>query len=157
VYLYSHYAGALYSIILQIIPNQEVANDILHDAFMSFWRKIDSYQQNSCRLFTWMLSITRNLAIDTIRSRAYRESQKNEDIPEVIQMNVDTRITELPVDQFGMKKTLDHLTPDDRALVELSYFKGYTAEEIADIEEIPLESVRSRIRRVLIHLRQHFK
>ena len=156
-YLYNQYSGALYSIILQIVPDQGLANDVLQEAFINIWRKIDSYDQAKGRLFTWMLNIVRNLAIDTIRSKAYQNSKKNQELPEVIYLNLDTHKTHLKVDEIGLKKVLEKLKPEHRVLIDLAYFKGYTHEEIAEIEEIPLGTVKTRIRTALIQLREQLK
>ena len=76
-YLYDNYAGALYSIVLQVVPDKELASDVLQDVFVNIWRKIESYDPTKGRLFTWMLNVARNLAIDMVRSKAYQNSQKN--------------------------------------------------------------------------------
>ena len=65
-YLYSNYSGALYTIVLQIIPDQDLANDVLQEVFINIWRKIDSYDQSKGRLFTWMLNIARNASIESL-------------------------------------------------------------------------------------------
>lgn len=156
-YLYNHYSGALYSIILQIVPDQGLANDILQEAFINIWRKIDTYDQSRGRLFTWMLNIVRNLSIDMIRSKAYQNSKKNQELPDVIHVNVGNQMTEINIDEIGLKKLLEKLKPEHRVLIDLAYFKGYTHEEIAEIEEIPLGTVKTRIRTALIQLREHLK
>ena len=156
-YLYNQYSGALYSIILQIVPDQGLANDVLQEAFINIWRKIDSYDQTKGRLFTWMLNIVRNLAIDTIRSKAYQNSRKNQELPDVFSLNQDNHLTHLNIDEIGLRKVLDKLKPEHRVLIDLAYFKGYTHEEISEIEEIPLGTVKTRIRSALIQLREQLK
>jgi RNA polymerase sigma-70 factor (ECF subfamily) len=156
-YLYNHYSGALYSIILQIVPDEGLANDVLQEAFINIWRKIDSYDQAKGRLFTWMLNIVRNLAIDTLRSKAYQNNKKNQEFPDLIHLTHNNHMTQLNVDEIGLKKILEKLKPEHRVLIDLAYFKGYTHEEIAEIEEIPLGTVKTRIRTALIQLREHLK
>ena len=156
-YLYNQYSGALYSIILQIVPDQGLANDVLQEAFINIWRKIDSYDQTKGRLFTWMLNIVRNLAIDTIRSKAYQNSRKNQELPDVFSLNQGNHLTHLNIDEIGLRKVLDKLKPEHRVLIDLAYFKGYTHEEISEIEEIPLGTVKTRIRSALIQLREQLK
>ena len=157
VYLYNQYSGALYSIILQIVPHQELANDILHDTFMHVWKKIESFDRDRTRLFTWMLSIARSLSVDTIRSKAYQDTMINQGAPEVIHMNVDNKVTQLVVDDFGLKKRLGALKPVDRNLIDLCFFKGYTQEEISDIEDIPAVDIKSRLGAAFLQLRKHLK
>lgn len=156
-YLYDHYSDALNTIILQIVNDTELANDILQEVFINIWRRIESYDPFKGRLFTWMLNIARNASIDTLRSKGYQNSRKNRAIPD----NVDDLrygpTAELNIDSIGLKKTLEKLREEHRILIELAYFKGYTHEEIAEIEAIPLGTVKTRIRTALIQLREHLK
>ena len=152
-YLYDNYASALYSIIQQIVSDGELANDVLQEVFVNIWRRIEQYDATKGRLFTWMMNIARNASIDTLRSRSYQNSRKNQSIQE----NVDTiRVTDViqpGVDTIGLRKVLEKLKEEQRILIELAYFKGYTHEEIAELEKIPLGTVKTRIRNALIQLR----
>lgn len=156
-YLHSHYSGSLYSVVLQIVPDQEMANDVLQEVFVNIWRKIESYDQTKGRLFTWMLNIARNASIDFVRSKAYQNSRKNDEFPDTIHLNANGQTTQLNVDHIGLRKTLQKLKLELRTLIDLAYFKGYTHEEIAEIQEIPLGTVKTRIRTALIQLREHIK
>ncbi len=156
-YLYNNYSNALYSIILQIIPDQELASDVLQEVFINIWRKIETYDQGKGRLFTWMLNIARNAAIDSLRSKAYQNNKRNQEFPDVIGVHTHAQMTQLNIDSIGLKKTLEKLKTEHRVLIELAYFKGYTHEEIAAMEEIPLGTVKTRIRTALIQLREYLK
>jgi len=157
-YLYDSYSGALYSIIKQlIIDNNELACDVLQEVFINIWRKIDSYDQTKGRLFTWMLNIARNASIDTLRSKSYQNSQKNQELPENVYNGVKNQTTQLNIDHIGMRKMLEKLKPEHRILVELAYFKGFTHEEISEMQGIPLGTVKTRIRNALIQLRDYLK
>ena len=155
-YLYNNYSGSLFTIILQIVPDQELANDILQEVFINIFRKIDSYDQSKGRLFTWMLNIARNAAIDFLRSKAYQNSTKNNEFPDA-NTNIAGHSTHLNIDNIGLKKLLEKLKSESRVLIDLAYFKGYTHEEIAQIQEIPLGTVKTRIRTALLQLREHLK
>lgn len=152
-YLYDHYSGALFSIILQILNDSELASDVLQDVFVNIWRKIDSYDATKGRLFTWMLNIARNASIDTIRSKNYQNEKKNQTMDYQGDGAQVSLITQVNVDNIGFRKLLNLLREDQRALIELAYFKGYTHEEIAEMENIPLGTVKTRIRSALIQLR----
>lgn len=158
-YLYDNYSGALYSIIKQIVLDGELANDVLQEVFINIWRKIESYDATKGRLFTWMLNIARNASIDTIRSKSFQNTQKNQELSNNV--NISSSIsnqTILPdIDNIGLRKTLGTLKEEHRILIELAYFKGYTHEEIAKIEGIPLGTVKTRIRNALLQLRQYLK
>jgi RNA polymerase sigma factor (sigma-70 family) len=155
-YLYDNYAAALYSIIKQIIAdNPELASDVLQEVFINIWRKIETYDQTKGRLFTWMLNIARNASIDTLRSKSYQNSQKNQELPDNVYNSTDNQTTQMNVDNIGLKKILGKLKAEHRVLIELAYFKGFTHEEIADIQGIPLGTVKTRIRNALLQLREY--
>lgn len=155
--LYDSYSGAIYSIILQIVNDEELANDILQEVFVNIWRKIDMYDAEKGRLFTWMLNIARNASIDMLRSRGYRNSKKNQSIQENVDITAPGSTEQMNIDSIGLKKLLEKLKPEQRVLIDLSYFKGYTHEEIAEQEKIPLGTVKTRIRNALIQLREILK
>jgi RNA polymerase sigma factor (sigma-70 family) len=154
-YLYDHYSGSLYTIILQIVRSPEIARDVLQEVFVNIWRKIESYDAIKGRLFTWMLNISRNAAIDLLRSKNYQNSQKNQEINDTV-YRVD-QITLTNIDNIGLTNFLGKLRPEQRVLIELAYFKGFTHDEIAQIEDIPLGTVKTRIRSALLQLREYLK
>ncbi len=151
-YLYDHYSGALYGIIKQITREEETANDVLQEVFINIWKKIETYDPSKGRLFTWMLNIARNAAIDKIRSAAYQNERKNQPLPENV--NEMTGLSaQQTTDDYGLKKVLGKLKEEQRVLIELSYFQGFTHEEISKALKIPLGTVKTRIRSALIQLR----
>ena len=154
-YLYDHYSGSLYSIILQIVKRPETANDVLQEVFINIWRKIESYDPVKGRLFTWMLNISRNASIDVLRSKNYQNSQKNQEITDTVYGS--DQVTQTNIDSIGLTRYLGKLRPEQRVLIELAYFKGYTHDEIAQIEDIPLGTVKTRIRNALLQLREFLK
>lgn len=154
-YLYDHYSGSLYSIVLQIVKSPEIASDVLQEIFINIWRRIDSYDPIKGRLFTWMLNISRNASIDMLRSKNYQNSQKNQEITDNVYGN--DQVTQTSIDSIGLTKFLGKLRPELRVLIELAYFKGYTHDEIAQIEDIPLGTVKTRIRNALLQLREYLR
>lgn len=156
-YLYDNYSGALYSIIVQILSDVELANDVLQEVFINIWRKIDSYDHTKGRLFTWMLNIARNASIDTLRSKTYQNDKKNQPMPGTVDDQFNGQTAQLNVDNIGFRKVLNQLKEDQRILIDLAYFKGYTHEEIAALQNIPLGTVKTRIRNALIQLRGFLK
>ena len=154
-YLYDNYSGALFTIIRQIVLNPELASDVLQEVFVNIWRKIESYDSAKGRLFTWMLNIARNASIDILRSKSYQNSQKNQELTDTV--SISGQSTQTNIDIIGIKKVLVKLKPEHRVLIDLAYFKGYTHEEIAEIEDIPLGTVKTRIRNALIQLREYLQ
>ena len=152
-YLYDNYSGALLGVIGAIVSDQETARDVLQEVFVNIWRKIGSYDSTKGRLFTWMMNVARNAAIDKVRSRGYQDSLKNNSIPDNPDANI-TGAASLPqVVDTGLKKVLTKLKEEYRVLIDMSYFQGYTHDEISKILNIPLGTVKTRIRTALTHLR----
>ena len=150
-YLYDNYSGALYGIVNAIVTDKEIANDVLQNVFINIWRKIETYDASKGRLFTWMLNIARNASIDEIRSKGYRDSQKNQSLSETV--DVAGVFTGPAIDDVGLRKVLTKLKVELRVLVDMSYFQGFTHEEISKAMNIPLGTVKTRIRSALIQLR----
>jgi RNA polymerase sigma-70 factor (ECF subfamily) len=155
-YLYDNYSGALYGAINSIVPDTETASDVLQEVFTNIWKKIDSYDPAKGRLFTWMLNVARNAAIDKIRSRSFRDSAKNQPLPENVDKDIQSPANPAIVD-VGLKKLVNSLKQEQRILIELSYFQGFTHEEIARSLDIPLGTVKTRIRTALLQLRTLIK
>jgi RNA polymerase sigma factor (sigma-70 family) len=156
-YLYEHYSSALYGVILPIVNETEVANDIMQEVFLSIWKKIETYDPAKGKLFTWMLNIARNASIDLLRSRSFQNTRKNQPLMETVNWNNSYHVVQPEIDAIGLNKLLEKLKEEQRVLIELSYFKGYTHEEIAEIEGLPLGTVKTRIRNALIQLRNLMK
>ncbi len=154
-YLYDNYAGALLTIIRNIVSDEELANDVLQEVFVKVWKQIESYDSTKGRLFTWMLNIARNASIDTIRSKGYQNSQQNRELTEDVYIAGGT--SEMRIDQIGLRKVVHSLKQEYKVLVELSYFQGYTQDEIAKMLGIPLGTVKTRLRTALIQLREIIK
>ena len=153
-YLYDHYAGALYSVIKQIVGEMETSNDVLQETFVNIWRKIDLYDESKGRLFTWMLNIARNAAIDKTRSKGFQQNSKLQSIVDGDGVNPSVKPG---VDDYGLKRVLLKLKDEQRLLIDLSYFQGYTHEQIAKALDIPLGTVKTRIRSALTQLRTYLQ
>ena len=156
-YLYDNYSPALYTTIAQLVNDMEIANDVLQEVFINIWRKIDTYDQAKGRLFTWMLNIARNASIDTLRSKSYQNMQKNQSLQDGPEWSSSAKASSVNVDNIGLRRIVERLKQEHRSLIDLAYFKGYTHEEISQIEDIPLGTVKTRIRNALIQLREYLK
>ena len=153
-YLYDNYSGALLGVIGGIISDRDLAGDVLQNVFVNIWRKIELYDPSKGRLFTWMLNITRNLTIDTLRSKGYKKQGKiSSDENSVSNLTDDTRMAER-FDAMGIRKQLVNLKPEQRSIIDLAYFNGYTQDEISKEMGIPLGTVKTRMRAAIIELRK---
>jgi len=152
-YLYDNYSPALFGVINQIISDKEVAADVLQDVFVNIWKKIGLYDDTKGRLFTWMLNIARNAAIDKLRSRSYQDSLKNQPLTENVNTIKSNSVVNPQQNDIGLKKQVSRLREEYRVLIDLSYFQGFTHEEISKILDLPLGTVKTRIRSALTQLR----
>ncbi len=153
-YLYDNYSAAIYGAIFRIINDEDVAKEVLQDAFMKFWNKIDQYDSSKGRFFTWMVNISRNLAIDKLRSKEMKKAGKTNDIETYVTSIERERLHHLNVDGIGLKETLSSLRDEEKTILELVYFKGYTQSEISDEFDIPLGTVKTRLRMGLKNIRK---
>lgn len=156
-YLYERYSGALYGVILRVARDENVAQEVLQDALLKIWNKIDSYDPAKGKLFTWMLNVTRNLAIDRTRSREIQKDKKTDDIDLVVNRIDRQQQTELHVDAIGLKESMTKLPQEQRFVIEHLYLKGYTQSELAEEFNIPLGTVKTRTRLGLMELRMILK
>lgn len=154
-YLYDNYSAALLSVIVGVVADTELANDVLQEVFIKIWRQIESYDDTKGRLFTWMLNVARNASIDTVRSKSYQNSQQNQELTETTYDAGGT--TQIQIDQMGLRKVVHQLKDEYKILVELAYFQGFTQDEISKILDIPLGTVKTRLRTALIQLRTVIK
>jgi RNA polymerase sigma factor (sigma-70 family) len=152
-YLYSNYAAVLYGVVSRIIKKEEISEEVLQDAFLKIWDKIDDYDASKGKLFTWMLNLTRNLAIDKMRSKEISRESKTRGIENLVSTIDNKEFTEQGVDSIGVKEILSALTDDQRFVIDHLYFKGYSQSELSDEFNIPLGTVKTRLRLAMNQLR----
>ena len=153
-YLYDNYAPALNNIIYRMVEDVTLAEDILQEAFVKIWNNFASYDKSKGRLFTWMLNLTRNLTIDMMRSKGYKKQSKISGDEISVNNLQDHSISITKYDSLGIRKQLAHLKPDQRIIIDMAYFNGYTQDEIAKEIGIPLGTVKTRMRTAILELRK---
>lgn len=155
--LYKMYAGSLNGIIRRIIKHDEVAEDILQDTFIKIWKSIALYDSSKGKLFTWMANVAKNLAIDYVRSRAHLNLGKTDDITAMPVEIVDNKAYVLPnMETIGIKQLLMHLKSDQQEIIDLIYFNGFTHVQAAEILNIPLGTIKTKLRLAILKLRTYF-
>ena len=155
--LYNMYAASLMGIISRIVKFDEVAEDVFQDTFVKIWKSIAQYDSSKGRLFTWMANLAKNTAIDQIRSKNYANGAKTDDISKVPTETLDygSQIHFNP-DIIGMKQLINHLKADQKNILNLIYFEGYTHVEVSEKLNMPLGTVKTKIRLSISALRQYF-
>ncbi|MBI1223432.1 MAG: sigma-70 family RNA polymerase sigma factor [Bacteroidetes bacterium] len=155
--LYDAYSGMVYGVILKMIRDEETAQEIVQDVFLKVWNNIKNYDESKARLSTWIMNIARNRTIDEIRSKKFRNQKENQNIEDSVYEVDKGNNTELKVDSIGLKSVIERLRPEQKMLLELVYFGGYTHDEAAKELSIPLGTVKTRLRASIIELRKVLK
>ena len=163
-YLYDNYSGALYGLILKIVLESNYAEEVIQDVFMKIWKNIDQYDTSKGRLYTWMINISRNTAIDYVKSKGYQNQLKNQSITNFVNREETislsdrlSNVSENNTDLIGMSSVINGLKPEWKELIDLAYYQGYTQIEIAEKLTIPIGTVKTRTRSAMLELKELLK
>lgn len=151
--LYEAYGPALYNIVLRIVRSQELAEQVLQDTFVKVWRCSNAYDPSKGRLFTWLLNIARNTAIDATRTTHYRQYAYTDDIST---LGYTLSTEPLQVDALDIRQVAGRLDTKYYRLVDLVYFQGFSQQEAAEEVGIPLGTLKTRLRHAILLLRRNF-
>lgn len=154
--LYDMYSASLYGVISRIVVDTATAEDVLQDTFVKIWNSFSSYSAEKGRLFTWMVNIARNLSIDKIRSKDFKNQNKNQKLENNVTFIDEQRNTVYKPELLGIKDLVETLKPEQKSILDLVYFKGYTHVEAADELGVPLGTIKTRLRMAIVQLRKHF-
>jgi len=155
--LYDNYSAALYGVIYRIVGKDEIAEDVLQETFLKIWNNFSQYDASKGRLFTWILNIARNLAIDKVRSKEFVSQSKNRPLQDsVSSIDVSNEFSYNP-ETIGIKEMVRKLEPEYKEIIELLFFGGYTQSEAAEKLGIPLGTVKTRSRSAIMRLRNQFE
>lgn len=155
-YLYKQYAPVLYGVVNKVVYDEQTAQDVLQDVFVKIWNNIDQYDAKKGRIYTWMINIARNAAIDKLRSKGEIMKGKIQTGDDIVSNMERGMKTEQATDTIGLRKMVAGLKPEYETIVNLAYFKGYTLDEISKTLSIPLGTVKTRMRHAMQQLRAEF-
>lgn len=153
--LYDAVSAKLFGVCLRVLGNKSAAEDAMQDSFVKIWKNADRYQANGLSPMTWLITIARNTSIDRLRAR--KKGHQDIDGPGV----------ELPApgpspeheavaasEARRLVGCLDQLPPDRSAAVRGAYLEGTSYAELAEIHQVPLNTMRTWLRRGLLALRE---
>lgn len=143
----------MYGAVCRIVGREEIAEEVLQDVFLKIWNRIDTYDAAKGRLFTWMLNLARNQAIDKMRSKEISRESKTGGIENYVSDVKTGEFAEQQIDSIGLREVLTSLPEDQRFVVDHLYLKGYTQAELAEEFDIPLGTVKTRLRIAMKQLR----
>jgi RNA polymerase sigma-70 factor, ECF subfamily len=149
--LYQRYHRYAYALAYRILRESTAAEDIVQEVFLSIWRKASSYQKRYGSVYSWLQAIVHHRAIDKVRSASYRDRQwtplqtEGEQDPPSEQPDVWEVAWQQEQRQL-IRSVLAQLPPEQRLVIEMAYFGGYTHAEISEQKNIPLGTVKGRMR-----------
>ncbi|GGI26903.1 RNA polymerase sigma factor [Pedobacter mendelii] len=154
--LYRNHSAELLTTILKIIPQTETAEDILQDTFVKVKRCIHSYNAERSQLLTWSKAIAKNMALDHLRLKSSRNSRLNQSIDFSQAELASKHFCSFNIDRIGLKQLFSVLSSEQLSILQLFYYEGYTHEEISEALDIPLGTIKTRIRMSIVTLRRFF-
>ena len=152
--LYSRYIGFAFALALRVVGNRETAEEVVHDSFLAVWRGASTYRVERGSVRSWLIGIIHHRAIDVVRARRSRGEALPLDERFVIASDADPwREVQQSLDREAIRQALLSLPSEQRQSIELAYFGGFTYPEIATRLNVPLGTVKSRLRLGLGKLR----
>ncbi len=146
--LHRQYANLVYSVAYRVLNDQMAAEEVTQDTFMRLWNKSYTFDPEKGRFITWLLTVTRRLAIDVLRQRQRREPRSG-----MLFIDEDPALWEniLSIDgsndlRRNLQSVLNEIPSEQRDLIELVYFYGMSHNDIAESLQLPLGTVKTRIR-----------
>jgi RNA polymerase sigma-70 factor (ECF subfamily) len=150
--IYDRYSASLYGLILKIIRDEALASDVLQDCFIKIWKKAPTFDVTKGSIFTWMLNICRNKAIDELRKR----QRQREGFDKMTNESPNENGYENNINVIGLDFIVDELPENQKLIIEYLYFRGYTQQEVSDELDIPLGTVKTRARNAINQLKESF-
>lgn len=159
--IYDRYADLVYSTSLRILADSQLAEDVTQDVFVRLWNRPETFVAERGRFLSWLMSVSRNRAVDLLRARGRRRRREveslipTEEYAAVVADDEDpAQAALLHEEQWLVRGALKELPDDQRRALELAYFGGLTQQEIASLLHEPLGTVKTRIRLGMMKLRR---
>jgi RNA polymerase sigma-70 factor, ECF subfamily len=157
--LYDRFSGVLFSTALQILNDHREAEDVIQEVFIQIWDKAKLYDAARGKPLTWAMTLTRNKAIDRLRSaqRRYRlqgQVEKETRVTNQVALKDSSEAVEILEKSRLIRAAVSELSKEQREAIELAFFSGLTQNEIAQELNQPLGTVKARIRRGMLRLKE---
>ncbi|CAM3156619.1 RNA polymerase sigma factor [Sphingomonas antarctica] len=152
--VYRRTSAKLYGVCLRIFPEPEDAQDVLQDAYINVWQRAATFDPARASPITWLVTLTRNRAIDRLRQRGRRIMTPIEDAHDIADERPDAEACLIAADgDARIHGCVETLATGDASLIRTAFFDGATYADIAERAGIPLGTIKSRMRRALLKLR----
>lgn len=160
--LYNRYNRILFGMIYKVLRNREESEDLLQEIFVQAWEKAEQYDPTRGTVYSFLVTMTRNKAIDRTRSKAYKNSKKDDHVinDDDFSLNLShdspnpEENMELNERAVKVREALGSLNKKEREVLYISYFHGLSQTEISEKINIPLGTVKYRMRQGMIKLRE---
>jgi RNA polymerase sigma-70 factor (ECF subfamily) len=149
--LYQAYGGLVYGLALRVLQNPGLAEEVTQDVFLKIWQAPDRWNPALGQFTSWLLTVTRNAAIDRLRKERHPHAHLLEEAEH--HTSATMAVEASWYDQQVLVTLLRELPPEQRHLIELAFFQGYTHAELAEKLNLPLGTVKTRLRSGLQKLR----
>lgn len=153
--LYDRYAGTAIAVALRVVGNRDEAEDVVHDAFVAVWRKIDRFDAKRGALRSWLMTVVRNRAIDRVRARRANIDLDDADERSLLRTGPNPTLEAAlsRASTSDLRSAMASLPDEQRRALELAYFEGYTYREVADLTGVPAGTANGRLRLAITKLR----
>ncbi|WP_340588695.1 RNA polymerase sigma factor [Erythrobacter alti] len=152
--VYDLTSSKLLAVILQIVRDRDVAEDVLQNVFLKVWQRSGSFDRSRASPITWLCTVARNSAIDAVRKTGRRGEVSDDLLPDIEDESPDAEGLLCDAeDSARLKECLDDLNSDHRKCIRMAFFRGYTHTELSEVLDVPLGTLKSRIRRGLASLK----
>lgn len=153
--LYKHYGHTLYGIAYRVLNNEAHAEDAMQKGFLKIWNGMEQFDASKSTLFTWMSRIIKNAAIDIKRLKSFQLEAQSETMDPLV--HASSKATHINTASIDASELLEGLDEKYAFVLEHLYLKGYSQSELSEAFDIPLGTIKTRVKKALDILRTKLK
>ena len=154
--IFDRHGSAAFSLAYRMCGQRSIAEDVVQESFLSLWRTAARYEPSRGGVRSWVLSVVRNRAIDSFRTRVAKQTRDVQDdgIAERMPATESTELDAIRNEEGrDIRRALDELPPEQRQVIELAFFGGYSHLQLAEMLELPAGTIKGRMRLGLTKMR----
>ena len=153
--LYAATRSKLYGVVLRILRRADLADEVMQDAYLRVWRSAGEFDPSRATPITWMVAIARNRALDVVRKKGETSIEEETQVMEAASEEPSPLARHEMTDELRrLLACLGDLEEERRRLVLLAYYSGFSRDQLAAKFAIPVNTVKTRLRRALIEIRE---
>lgn len=150
--VFTHYGPLLLNVINRVLRDDAMSEDVLQSVLLKIWQNGHNFDSSKGSLFTWLVRVSKNAAIDKTRTKDYRLTQESKNGVEVVSI-AESIAGDDDMEKVYARQLIAQLPEEQKILINMSFFEGYTHKEICERLNMPLGTVKTRIRNAIKHLR----